>query len=395
MEHLCDDIVLVIAQALDIDTFLNYRCKHLLSDESLRQTDSPIDGLLWLQRLRYEYLAAVLIERKQLDVAWTPLYSEWELDKLDLLVVLALGWQVLARFSKLLQEAHLKFERRYNNPSRMTDMEHEERIWHAQLCRKWLDLLGQLTYLEVWGFDWLWEILICDLFQFTGYARHHSNQYLSDFRSVAWLKIKVIQLGPSHFWAHWTPHLQTNSQVSDELNVQAEKAWHFQRQPVHHWEINEIRCVERAVHSFRVLPQMVCSEVDSTSQDAPLEDVSGSEFAKKANVGLWKAALRPKFLGNDGTSGHEVVEEVFRHVAFPTPVDWPLLGYKPPKETEDVDAGHTGRRRRSSRGGSRPKPLGSWYSCILKGWQEASGSRLEKDFRNFLRNVKPRKYPPF
>lgn len=396
MNAVCDDILLLLAQALDIDTFFNFRmvCRKyydltnshmrglapeiarstlprlskILDDEGFRRSPTPLESMRWLKRLRYEYLAAVMFEHVA-PHRMVQINEDLIPQGFDPLIVVASGWHVLARLSKLTREADLRFRSRYNDPARMVNLKCEERTWNLNLCRQWLDLVVNLKISEIYGFKWLCRCLIQEVFGFNGTSIRYSDRHLSDLKCVAWLTTWIFRVGPEPFWIQWIGQNAKSPQRLLETSIEA--AWQKQRKPLHKWELDNVRNIERQIW---VLLYFASQSFDSYDFDDP------------SHLHRIKAERMRCLTGPNGadhfTSWAKVLqvepiappERWFRSVTFNASVDWLRLGYEPPPPPEVEPSYGDGRRRRRQpdRSWARiPKKLGVRHRRIYHQWRRA------------------------
>ncbi|KAK5738826.1 hypothetical protein LTR17_005761 [Elasticomyces elasticus] len=238
MPPLPDDVLLVIFGHTDIDTFLDVRRLnhhvhalvqshiHGLTESVARstfpgqtkilenvpdnETASPADCLYWLKDLRFQQLAAILLEHnKSCSIAAEDSAGD------DVRHAFARGWRVLARCSSIASDVYrLRPEElwRPDAEDETAKLEHNmislARLQELEICRRWLKYLGTLPLDELREFEFLRHSLSLSVFHLPdlSISRVKGLQQPAQpdaHTSACWVSNHALKIGPQPFWQTW------------------------------------------------------------------------------------------------------------------------------------------------------------------------------------------------
>ncbi|KAK4499278.1 hypothetical protein PRZ48_009791 [Zasmidium cellare] len=288
-----DDVVLIIIENLDIDTFLDFRqtCCHyraLISSHmdslslAVARTTFPTQtrifesnpqadhddrtGMLrWLKWLRYEQLAAILVER----ISPQPISAEDPVGD-ELRHGVAHGWHIIAHLQKLVEEmGRTKLDDLVqpstapvptNDHAPLPLDQAERRTRGLDICSKLLRFVQTWTLNELKGYKFIIRSLVLDIFGLQSQGPLASPD-ICQWDCVAWLITHIIQLGPQRFWQQWWKNSLEDGHKPDfhtqSLAHDIESAWHSVEKPLLAWELDAPRLIDRQIDFIMIIIKSV------------------------------------------------------------------------------------------------------------------------------------------
>ncbi|KAK5721107.1 hypothetical protein LTR15_007071 [Elasticomyces elasticus] len=260
MPPLPDDVLLIIFGHTDIDTFLDVRRLnhhvhalvqshiHGLTESVARstfpgqtkilenvpdnETASPADYVYWLKDLRFQQLAAILVEYRE---AWGYAADDPRGDQLRL--ALAKAWRILAGCSKIAKDVAFIEEGLLGPrppPAPINEWSDSSIATHTplrqlELCRRYLMYFETLDFEQFRGYVILMLELVRCVFNFVG-RRSQLHQlgpmHLSDDKhSERWVSSYMLKLGPELFWRIWWVSKSGSVHDKQLVKTAVETAW--------------------------------------------------------------------------------------------------------------------------------------------------------------------------
>ncbi|KAK5690277.1 hypothetical protein LTR17_026008 [Elasticomyces elasticus] len=256
MPFLPDDVFLVVVGHTDIDTFLNIRLLsrhvgalikthiHGITASAARSTfpgqtrilmhtpderSNDADCLGWLKDLRYQQLAAIVVERQ---IAGAEITAEDPLGD-DLRRAIAKGWRVLTHCSKIAREVALvpseQLPQRSSKFARgegTADTAENQELREIETYRRYSLYFETLQIEDLKGYEQLQRILVLRSFGF----RWHDRVELGTYKDLPgnaeheqWVSSYLLRLGAQPFWQDWwaTSALSPRTSVKETI----EAAW--------------------------------------------------------------------------------------------------------------------------------------------------------------------------
>ncbi|KAK4896699.1 hypothetical protein LTR27_005293 [Elasticomyces elasticus] len=260
MPPLPDDVLLVIIGHTDIDTFLEVRRLdhhvyglvqshiHGLTESVARstfpgqtrifenvpdnETASSADCLYWLKDLRYQQLAAILVEFRK---SWGCAADDPRGDSLR--QGLAKAWRILADCSKIAKDVAAIEEvliRPRPMPAPVDEWSDvstatQTPLRELELCRRYLMYFETLDFEQFRGYAILMLELVWSVFNFVVWRSemHKPGQMhqSDDKRSERWVSSYMLKLGPEPFWRSWWVSKSGSGNDKQLAKTAVEAAW--------------------------------------------------------------------------------------------------------------------------------------------------------------------------
>ncbi|KAK3666168.1 Glutathione S-transferase 2 [Elasticomyces elasticus] len=256
MSFLPDDVFLVVVGHTDIDTFLNIRLLsrhvgalikthiHGITASVARSTfprqtrilmhapdesSNDADCLRWLKDLRYQQLAAIVVERQMPGAEIT---AEDPLGD-DLRRAIAKGWRVLTHCSRIASEMTLvpseQLPQRSSNSARRdctADAAEIEALREIEAYRRYSLYFETLQIEDMKGYQQLQNTLVLEVFGFKWHgpvALGTHKDLPGNKENEQWVSSCLLRLGAQPFWQAWWASGALSMQASIKETVEA--AW--------------------------------------------------------------------------------------------------------------------------------------------------------------------------
>lgn len=225
-----NDVVLIVVENLDIDAFLEFRLtsrryynligshmnsltlavasatfpnqSRIFTANPRSETDEQWSPLQWLKWLRFEQLAAILVERRGRH----SIAAEDSLGD-GVRSAAAKGWHVLVHLARIAEQAKcLTAEQareglpgcHQGSSGQSTDPKYEPLQARMQICLRWMRYVQTWTLAELQGYEFVMETMVHDALDFPGQAVW---EYDTVVNGIAWrgLWVRSSYLGHKHF----------------------------------------------------------------------------------------------------------------------------------------------------------------------------------------------------
>ncbi|KAK4549988.1 hypothetical protein LTR36_002955 [Oleoguttula mirabilis] len=397
MTTLPDDVMLVVLSHTDIDTFLERRLlnrklhalikthihgltKAVAQGAFPKQTRILLNGgdsrdpahagasLRWLKALRYQQLAAILLERRSLHAisAEDPLGD-------DLIHQLALGWRVLQRFAEISREVDACPSRdlplRDLKRSQLAPTERDTAIEIA--CLRELEICARrIVYVETLPAQALKAYkslrhreLLKEIFGSprTPSPAHDDADVKNDHEFIAnpWVFSQVAKSGAEVFWRSWWGKVTGSPEDVDSSKLDIEAAWRRKEPLLKTYEAQGILCIDRQLN--RIMAHL--RRRYKSSHDPPiLQSTMLSDNFEPLLVARERQRLTE--------AGELAPDFVLTGVRIEQTLDWEAFGAKPNVHIRVVDEEARRQRRRASGFLVKQPVLLPGYEELLTEWDE-------------------------
>ncbi|KAK4971790.1 hypothetical protein LTR42_007518 [Elasticomyces elasticus] len=253
MPFLPDDVFLVVVGHTDIDTFLNIRLLsrhvgalikthiHGITASVARSTfprqtrilmhasddgSNDADCLGWLKDLRYQQLAAIVVERQMPGAEIT---AEDPLGD-DLRRAIAKGWRVLTHCSKMAREValispeYLPQRSHHGARTQGADTAETEELREIEAYRRYSLYFETLQIEDMKGYQQLQNTLVQKVFGFEWHgpvALGTHKDLPGNKENEQWVSSYLLRLGAQPFWQAWWASGALSMQASIKETVEA------------------------------------------------------------------------------------------------------------------------------------------------------------------------------
>ncbi|KAK5732708.1 hypothetical protein LTR17_010263 [Elasticomyces elasticus] len=397
MPPLPDDVLLIIFGHTDIDTFLDSHI-HGLTESVARstfpgqtkilenvpdnETASPADCLYWLKDLRYQQLAAILVEFR---TGWGCAADDPRGDSLRR--ALAKAWRILADCSKIAKDVAAIEEgllRARPTPAPTDEWSDVSIATHTplrqlELCRRYLTYFETLDFEQFRGYGILMIELVWGVFNFvvrrTALFQPVKMHQSDDRRSERWVSSYMLKLGPEPFWRSWW--VSKSGSVDDKQFAKAavEAAWAERDEVTRETESQIIKVI-----SFQIdlITKETRKELRASSHsegnnskfiDRIVSGATSQDLVGQKGAALDDGKVLPPRLFNEISLKQVLNDAVTGWTAFPA--ERAICIFEGPRRREAVGCTENRGRRKEIR------DVNSEYKAVYeeweRGWDERQG----------------------
>ncbi|KAK5689716.1 hypothetical protein LTR97_012715 [Elasticomyces elasticus] len=400
MPPLPDDVLLIIFGHMDIDTFLDVRRLnhhvhglvqshiHGLTESVARSTfpgqtkilenvpdneaASPADCLYWLKNLRYQQLAAILVEFR---TGWEHAADDPRGDSLRR--ALAKAWRILADCAKIAKEVAATEEsllRARPTPASIDEWSDVSTAKYTplrelELCRRYLMYFETLDFEQFRGYGILMIQLVWCVFNFvvrrtTLYQPVQMHQS-DDRRSELWVSSYMLKLGPEAFWRSWWVSKSGSIEEKQSAKAAVEAAWAERDEVTREAESHIIKVI-----SFQI--EYITKETRKELRASSHADGNNSMFIDRILSGATSQDLRhqkKEAVDDDRVLPPRIFSEVpLKQVLSDAVTGWTVF----PTRLAMCSLGGTRRREADTENHERRKKIqdvNSQYKAVYEEWE--------------------------